>query len=120
MYTVIVGLVGLFFCQNRVSQTHLGETNFIASGLRFLRYCLTLSGDRFPRPAFTFINRKDQSHVMPKSREIRLMENRRVAGLTPASTFSQLEQIAAGSGYLFKHAHTRSAVRMGRLRSPVV
>src|SRR5229473_955420 len=35
MYTVIVGLVGLFFCQNRVSQTHLGETNFIASGLRF-------------------------------------------------------------------------------------
>jgi|SRR5882762_2830639 len=40
-----------------------------------------LSGDKFPRPAFTFINRKDQLHVMPRSSELLIIENRRSASL---------------------------------------
>jgi len=43
--------------------------------------------DKFPRPAFAFINRKDQLHVMAKSLEHRLLKIADSQEPDPASGF---------------------------------
>jgi hypothetical protein len=58
----------------------------------FAASCLLFSADCFLRPAFAFINRKDQLHVMPRSSEHRNIENCRIAGLTPVLGFDPLDQ----------------------------
>ena len=55
--------------------------------MRFLRSCLKLSADKISSAALAFINGKDQLHVMPKNPEHRIIENRRIEGLTPVSSF---------------------------------
>ena len=68
------------------------------SGLmRFLRSCLKLSADKISSAALAFINGKDQLHVMPKNPEHRIIENRRIEGLTPVSSFGSAIEMVEGS-----------------------
>ena len=65
--------------------------------MRFLRSCLKLSADKISSAALAFINGKDQLHVMPKNPEHRIIENRRIEGLTPVSSFGSAIEMVEGS-----------------------
>src|SRR5213078_1962243 len=74
------------------------------SGLmRFLRSCLKLSADKISSAALAFTNGKDQLHVMPKNPEHRIIENLRIEGLTPVSSFasfgSAIEMVEGSEPY---------------------